>query len=714
MTKQQKYYGILMVRQAITPLVYVLKPVYVIKGRLKDDDDKKLVDDMGNEYYLAGDSSTVYLEIESPVGFLIKEDELLRKYPNCDESEARAKYYDEINKKVHFYSLESLVDEKVEIISIDLESLIEKKLNGDDDDKDLLSISLSENDGDEIVTITIEELKKLIGIKDNDELRRRLEKMYTDTMEMYQYFQNTGSVKKSPFDYLKKLTGSNFSLMFNSVCDEILNQDSLDEINEVCASLEKALVDIASTLEQCDSFTDEIKQAKELIYILIDRFTNSLKTENLVELKTVIKRIQCEEFKNVKFIGDVIDKCNTLNNARYEAAANLVVGSVQDKRSPILEPKQVEKAMMPFNVMELRNKLDRKVVGQEEAKIDVISALVTNHMKTLLGEEPDKRNAYLLVGPTGCGKTLIVTTVTKFLNVPFDIVDSTQLTIAGYVGANVEDCLVRLLEKANGSLELAQRGVIVFDEIDKKGTEKNGDVAGRGVLNTLLSFLQGTTYKIKYKSSELTFDTSRLTIFATGAFMDVVKRMKKQSSNYKDTKMGFGIELGEKNASEDNTYPELTKQDLCEYGYIPEEFIGRVRISQLNGHTKESLTEVLLKSESSPLFSEWRIFNALGTELRWTEGFADSIIERAIKQKTGGRALQDEIEKAIKKVRWLIMAMPGVYKCVILSEKTVENNLDCTIMDNNGESHNLRELYVQLSINSQEDAEKGYQKTFQA
>lgn len=128
MTKQQKYYGILMVRQAITPLVYVLKPVYVIKGRLKDDDNKKLVDDMGNEYYLADDPSTVYLEIESPVGFLIKDDELLKRYPNCDESEARAKYYDEITKKVHFYSVESLADEKVEIISIDLESLIEKNL----------------------------------------------------------------------------------------------------------------------------------------------------------------------------------------------------------------------------------------------------------------------------------------------------------------------------------------------------------------------------------------------------------------------------------------------------------------------------------------------------------------------------------------------------------------------------------------------------------
>ena len=128
----------------------------------------------------------------------------------------------------------------------------------------------------------------------------------------------------------------------------------------------------------------------------------------------------------------------------------------------------------------------------------------------------------------------------------------------------------------------------------------------------------------------------------------------------------------------------------------------------------DKTAEVLLESESSPLFSEQRLFNALGIELRWTEEFSEAIIERAIKQKTGGRALQDELEKAIKKARWLIMAMPGVYKCVILSEKTVENNLDCTIIDSNGESHNLRDLYVQLPTSLYEDDEKGYQKTFQA
>ena len=132
-------------------------------------------------------------------------------------------------------------------------------------------------------------------------------------------------------------------------------------------------------------------------------------------------------------------------------------------------PKQIATSSLPFNVLELKQKLDKKVVGQEEAKIDVISALATNHMKVMLGEDPDKRNAYLLVGPTGSGKTLIVSTVTKFLNVPTEIVDSMKITVAGYVGANIEDCLVRLLEKANGNLELAQNGVIVFDvDIDVK------------------------------------------------------------------------------------------------------------------------------------------------------------------------------------------------------------------------------------------------------
>lgn len=712
MAKEEKYYGVLMVRQSITPLVYALKPMYVISGYLKADDDKKMVDDMNNEYYLSDDTSTVFLDMESSVGFLIPEEELLKKYPNCSEPDARAKYFDEITKKVHFYSIDTVGEEKVSIVSMDLESMIDAKINGltEDDDKDLLSVTLSNNDGDEIVTITLDELKRLINLDNNDELRARLQQIYDDTMDMHQYFQDTGSIKKSPLDYLKKLTGQNLSLMFNGICDEILKQNDLDEIRKIYKSIENAMTGIASSLESYDRNSDEIKAAIDVIYRIIDCFNDTLEEKTLDSLKIEIKKIRCQEWSNIKRIGEVIDEYNALDKNKYKEEADTKVIDPESQPVRIMAPVQAAKAILPFNVLELKQKLDRKVVGQEEAKIDVISALVTNHMKVMLGEEPDKRNAYLLVGPTGSGKTLIVSTVTKYLSVPTEIVDSMQITIAGYVGANIEDCLVRLLEKANGNLELAQRGVIVFDEIDKKGTEKNGDVSGRGVLNTLLSFIQGTTYKIKYKNSEIIFDTSKLTIFATGAFADVVKKLHTKTENYKGTAMGFGADLTKKKQEVDIDYPILTKEDLSKYGNMPDELIGRIRLTQLNGHTKESLREVLLESESSPLFTEQRLIAALGAELRWTDGFVEKLIEQAIKQKTGGRSLQDEIEKSIKKARWLVMTMPGVYSAIIMSAKTVENNLDCEIIDRQGMSYPLAPLYEQLPVKMDEDEEKGHQK----
>lgn len=720
MAEKQKYYGVLMMRQSITPLIYALKPMYVISGYLKDEDEKKMIDDMNNEYYFSNDSTTVFLDIESSVGFVITEEELLKRYPECNEPDARAKYFEDINKKVHFYSIESVGEDNVSIVSMDLESIIDKKLNSssdeeieydeEDNDKDMLSVAVSEQGGDAIVSITLDELKKLVDISDSNELKSRLKQIYDDTVELNRYFSKMDETIRTPFDYLKDINGQNISFMFNGVCDEILKQNSLEEIQKICMKIELSFTSIASLLEKMDGSSDDVKAAVDVIYGLIDSFNDSLKSPSIDELKISIKKIRCEEWSNVKRIGELFDECCAKSQTKFMLDVEEAVRKMEKAKEIAKSPKQIATSSLPFNVLELKQKLDKKVVGQEEAKIDVISALATNYMKIKLGEEPDKRNAYLLVGPTGSGKTLIVSTVTKFLNVPTEIVDSMQITVAGYVGANIEDCLVRLLEKANGNLELAQNGVIVFDEIDKKGTEKNGDVSGRGVLNTLLSFIQGTTYRIKYKNSEVVFDTSKLTIFATGAFADVVKQINTKSDSYHGTTMGFGAELVPKKQTVDIDYPTLTKEDLSKYGNIPEELIGRIRITQLKGHTRESLIEILLESESSPLLSEQRIINSLGTELRWTEGFSDALVDRAIKQKTGGRSLQDELERAIKKARWLVMTMPGMYKCIILSAKTVENNLDCEIIDINGNSQNLSILYEQLSVKLPEEEEKAKQK----
>ena len=327
---------------------------------------------------------------------------------------------------------------------------------------------------------------------------------------------------------------------------------------------------------------------------------------------------------------------------------------------------------------------DKKIIGQEDAKKDVISSIVMNS----LSDNPLDKNSCLLVGPTGSGKTLIAETVSEYLDMPMEVIDTTQLTAPGYVGANIEDFLVRLLVKAKGDIKKATTGIVVFDEIDKKGSEKNEDVSGKGVLNTLLPFLQGTTYNVKYNNKTICFDTSKLTIFATGAFTDVALAKSKNGNvgDYKNTNIGFNSELNSKNElEEDIKYEKLEIDDFVKYGNMPIELMGRfTTIAQLSGHTKESLKSILVDSNISALLAEKNKLSKLGIDVKWTEGYLDAVAEAALKLKTGGRSLKKIVEQSIKEARWEVMKELENYKGILLTEKAVEDNCECILIDNTG------------------------------
>ena len=188
MDDNKKYYGILMVRQSIDPQIFVLKPKYVISGILrKECGEMKLIDDMNGSYYLSDDVCTIFYEVETSVAYIITEEELKSKYQNCSLAEARAKYFEEICKSVHFYSIDGVSDSKINIISLDLLDLIAKRQQGQTslldevkeevEDKKALSKLLEEHDGDEIVALTLEELKGIIDLNSQEAMKRRLQKI---------------------------------------------------------------------------------------------------------------------------------------------------------------------------------------------------------------------------------------------------------------------------------------------------------------------------------------------------------------------------------------------------------------------------------------------------------------------------------------------------------------------------------------------------------
>jgi len=339
-----------------------------------------------------------------------------------------------------------------------------------------------------------------------------------------------------------------------------------------------------------------------------------------------------------------------------------------------------------IKVKEMKEFMDSKIIGQNEAKKDVISAIFMN----FISEDYKNKNSCLLIGPTGSGKTMIAETVAEYLNLPVVIVDTTQLTIPGYVGGDIEDYLIRLLDQSNGDLEKAEQGIVVFDELDKKGSENNADVSGKGVLNILLPFMQGTEYNFKYNGKNVTFDSSKLTVFATGAFTDVAKA-KEQYSSYKGGNIGFNAESNVK--KEDIKYETLKIEDICKYGHMPIELLGRfTTISQLSGHTIESLRTILTESSSSALLSEKYKLSKLGVRLKYSNGFLDAVANKALELKTGARSLKTTVESAVKEARWHILENPDEYKALLLTKYTVEDNLDCVLIDNCGNSHKLKDL----------------------